>query len=74
MARATSTRASTKPAISRCSSTRLSLRLCVGAPSFSVIANASAYARCEFARLPPIMTINAAGKRREEMVVIGRCH
>ena len=42
----TGTRASTKPAISRCSSTRLSLRLCVGAPSFSVIVNASAYASC----------------------------
>ena len=46
----------------------------MGAPSFSVIVNASAYASCEFARLPPIMNINAAGKRREEMVVIGRRH
>ena len=32
------------------------------------------YPGCEFVRLPPIMNINAAGKRREEMVVIGRCH
>lgn len=30
------------------------------------------YAGCEIVRLPAIMQINGAGKRREEMVVIGR--
>lgn len=30
------------------------------------------YPQCEIVRLPPIMQINAVGKRREEMVIIGR--